>query len=75
MHFRNCRLQKISLGKCLKGKVSENSSTLREATWSTGSNTAGIWTTASLPKLLITVKVTELEKVSFSATQNRKNVC
>ena len=37
--------------------------------------TLSIWTTAPLPNLLITVKVIEMEKVSFSAMQNLKTVC
>ena len=40
-----------------------------------GFNTVAIWTTAPLSNLLITVKVIELEKFSFSAMQNLKTVC
>ena len=40
--------------------------THRQATSKTGPNTAGIWTTAPLVYLFITVIVSELEKLSFS---------
>ena len=38
-------------------------------------NSAGIWVTAPLQYLLITMKVVALEKVSFSDIQNPKAVC
>ena len=40
-----------------------------------GQNAVGIWMTAHLEYILITVKVVALEKVSFSNTQNPKSVC
>ena len=39
-----------------------------------GPNTVPFCTAAPLPHLLITLKVIELEKVSFSAMQNLKTV-
>ena len=40
-----------------------------------GWNTVAIVTAAPLPYLLITVKVSAFEKVSFGDTQNRDTVC
>ena len=48
---------------------------LRQARLLTSRNTFAFWRTAPLPYLLNTVKVIELEKVSFSAMQNLKAVC
>ena len=39
-----------------------------------GANIIAFWTTPPLPYLLVTVKVIELEKISFSAMQNLKTV-
>ena len=44
-------------------------------TWQIGQNNVPIWMTAISQKLLITVKVNALQKVSFSDTQNPKTVC
>ena len=49
--------------------------TLRQTTWQMVQNTVAICMAAALPYLLITVKVFELEKVSFSDTQNPKALC
>ena len=38
-------------------------------------STVAIWMAARLQYLLITVKVVQLEKVSFSHTENPKSVC
>ena len=73
MYFRNYRIRKKWLDKCLKTPVSEEPSTSNML--KTGANTFAIWTTAPLPQLLIILKVIELEKVSFSAMQNLKTVC
>ena len=44
-------------------------------TWQIGQNNVTTLMTAILEKLLITLKVNALEKVSFSDTQNPKTVC
>ena len=49
--------------------------TLRQRTWQIGGNNVAIGMTAPLQKLLMTVKVVALEKVSFSDRQNPKAVC
>ena len=46
-----------------------------QATWLAVTNTVAFSRTTPLPFLVITVKVTELEKVSFSAMRNLKTVC
>ena len=38
-------------------------------------NTVEIWTTATVPHLLINMKEVELEKLSVSDMQNLKTVC
>ena len=72
MYFRNEGLQKRSLDKYLKSRVSERPST---DNISNALKHFAILTTAPLPYLLIIVKVTPLEKVSFSYIQNWKTVC
>ena len=49
--------------------------TLRQKTWQIGQNMVPIGMTAILQKLLITLKVNALEKVSFIDTQNPKTIC
>ena len=49
--------------------------TLRETTRQMGQHPVAICKAAYLQHLLITVKVVELEKGSFSDTQNPKAVC
>ena len=62
MYFGNYGFQKTLLDKCLKGRVLED---LPQATRQMGSNSAEIWMAPLLPYLLITVKATNFEKVSF----------
>ena len=72
MYFRNYGLRNTWLDNCLKGPVSED---LSIDNMLNRPNTAGIWTTAPLPYLFITVKVIELERVSLSDMQILKTVC
>ena len=72
MYFRNDRLRKTWLDKCLKSPVSEDPST---SDMVNDPNTVEICTTATLSYLLITVEATKLEKVSLSDMQNLRTVC
>ena len=49
--------------------------TLRQATGQMDGTTVPISTTASLPNLLITLKIIEFQKVSLSDMKNLKAVC
>ena len=49
--------------------------TLQEATSKGGRNTFEIWTAPPLPYFLITVKTTELEKISLSYMESLKDIC
>ena len=72
MYLRKYGLRKKWLDKCLKRPVSEDPSK-----GNTENGTKHCWNLngAPLPYLLITVKVIELEKVSFSDIQNLKTLC
>ena len=72
MYFPNYELRNRGLDKCLKKPVSEDPST--SSMVKAGPNTFAILTTASLPYLLITGNIIQLEKVYFSAIQNLKTV-
>ena len=74
MYFRNYGYRKSWLGKCLKSPVSDEFSAGNIVN-GLGPNTVAFWTAAPSPYLLITVKVIELEKVSFSAMQSLKSFC
>ena len=63
MYFQNYRLRKTCLKKSLKSPLSEDPST---SNMLKGPNTVEISTAPPLPYLLITVKTTELEKISDS---------
>ena len=72
MYFRKYRLRKTWLDKWLKSRDSEDPST---DNMEKGLKHCYNRTTAPLPYLLITVKVSTLEKVSFSDIRNPNTVC
>ena len=72
MYFRNYRLQKKCLDKCLKNLVQENPTT-RETV--NDPNTVEICPTAPSSYSLITVKAIELEQVNLSDKKNLRKVC
>ena len=71
MYFRNYGHRKMLLDKSLKSLVSENPLTSNMVS---GPNTVEIWTTPTLPYLLITVNATKLEKASLSDKEIFKTV-
>ena len=65
MLFRNHRLRKTWLDKCLESPDSGDHST----------GDIEIWSPAPLTYLMNTLKLTEIDKVSLSDIQNLRTVC
>ena len=65
MYFRKCQIRKTWLDKCLKSLVSEDSS---NGNMVNGPKHSCNLNEEPLPYLLITGRIIELEKVSFSET-------
>ena len=72
MYLRNYGLRKRWLDKCLKIPLSEDHLTSNVVN---GSKHCSMSTTAPLPYSLITVKLLELEKLTFSDMQSLKILC